>query len=330
MTILWCGGEDIDFPLGANPPVVNSSAPRAGYARTDISSSGFGCSNPFPGGAITDCWFSFHPSKSNTPATSTLFCGLVKASVGLSSGLWVGVSTSSASKLALFTYNGTTKTQLAAESGTSWSVGGNLNQRIDVRVASFGASATVEVYFNGALIISFTGDVGMSGTVTSVDSMGISGLLTTSMSEFIVTTEDVRAYTGLVTMALTGAGTLQDWTSPTFSNINQTNFSDANPASSNTNAQEVEYNVTNMPSGTFSVRAVKIAARMAKSATPAVTQVELGYDNGGTDGYGTGATKAVTTSYTTYEQLDTVDPTTSSAWLLADMNGLQLNMKALT
>jgi len=73
-----------------------------------------------------------------------------------------------------------------------------------------------------------------------------------------------------------------------------------------------------------------IAARMAKSQSPGVTQVELGYNSGGSVAYGTGATKALTTGYTTYNQLDSINPVTGVAWVQADMNGLQIDMQALT
>jgi hypothetical protein len=252
---------------------------------------------------------------------------------GTPKGLFIGASTTSTSRLALCKYDGTTSTELAAETGNSL-VGGAIS-RFDVQLVNYGASATVNVYINGVNVITFIGDVTVSG-VTDVDSVylgpdpNLSGTQFVDYSEIIVADEDLRAWPGILTMALTGAGTTNQWTANTFSNINGTTISDASPTSDNTNGQVQEYNITDLPTGNFTIKAVKIAARSAKSASPAVTQVQLGYNSGGSVAYGSGATKAVTTAYATYEQYDATNPITSAAWASSDINGLQLDIKAVT
>lgn len=343
MGVLWCGQEDIDFPNGTGGASIVDQATasgggtgRTGWTRTELRSSSFAhavCSKPFPGGAITSGWFTFRTNPSN-PETNQLLAGLVSSSASYLKGLWVGFSSSSSTKLALFTFDDTTKTQLAAESGNSGPL--TASTQIAVNIASFGATATITVYVAGVLIITFTGDVTLSSSISSVDSFAVmetptGGSTVGGISECIVSTDDVRAYLGLQTLALTGAGTLQDWSSPTYTNINGTKISDSTPTFSNTNNQEVEYNITDPASaGSYSVAAVKIAARAALSSTPAVTKLELGYDSGGTDGFGTGATKTLTPIYDTYEQLDTVNPVTAVAFVQSEMNALQLNMTAKT
>lgn len=332
MSILWCGGEDIDFPNGVTPLVDGSATfRRAGYARCSLGTNGSTdlCKSvPFPGGAVTSCWFTarVYPNIS-FGSTPKLAVGLGLS--GTAKGLYVGASGGNTTKLALNKYNGTTATELATEAGNSIT---QALHRLDVQLVNYGSSATVNVYWDGALVITFSGDVSVSG-VTNLDSIFFNGggsATYWNLSEVVVADEDVRAFPGLVTLALTGAGTTDDWTG-TYSNINGTTISDANPAYVNVNAKDEQFNVTDLPTGTFVIKAVKIAARMAKSNDgPAVTQVKLGYNSGGSTGFGTGATKALTTAYATYEQLDLTNPVSSAAFVQSEMNALQLDMQSVT
>jgi hypothetical protein len=241
--------------------------------------------------------------------------------------LCLACSSASANKIALGTFDGTTFVQLAVESGSSLPASTLL--KIDMQLVNYGASATVNVYVSGVNVISFSGDVTVLSN-TNLDQAVIPGFSTNFsplVSEIIVSTDDTRSFPGLVTLALTGAGTTDSW-SGVFSTINQTTLSDASPNFTNTTAQDQQFNITDLPSGTFVINAVKIEGRMAVSATPTATQVKLGYNSGGTVAFGTGATKTLTTAYTTYEQLDATNPVTAAAWAQSDMNALQLDMRS--
>ena len=122
------------------------------------------------------------------------------------------------------------------------------------------ATAVVNVYIDGALIISFSGDVTVTG-LTSYNCASFSGLLgnTPWLSEFIVADEDLRAWNGLLTMALTGAGTTDAWTG-VYSTINGTTLSTASPNYVNVVNQDQQFINTAAPSGIFGVKAIKIAA----------------------------------------------------------------------
>ena len=327
MSVLWCGGEDIDFPTGG-AVVVDTTASRfrSGYAKCSIHGANvYLQSKAFPAGAVTSCWLSFRAYFNTTPGVNSLAAGLVNTSTP-SSGLWVGVSSSSTSKLGLFTYNGTTKTQLAAEAGNS--INGSTVQRIDMQLVSYGATANVYVYIDGTLVISVTSTDVTIGGLTNLNAVGVQGLqgATTfiGMSEFIVADEDLRGFPGLVTLALTGDGTTTDWTG-VYSTINGTTISDANPNYTDTNDLLQEFDVTNLPAGSFAIRAVKIAMRAAK-ATGTPTQIALGYNEGGT--VTVEGDIALTTAYATYEQLDLVNPRTAAAWDQSIMNALQLTAKS--
>ena len=334
MAVLWGGGEDIDFGNGQVAiATTNAITFRSGFSRCSVQVPTAGnveTSNQFSGGAITTAWFSCRLLL-NAPANTNNLVGV--GLFGTNKGLFVGTDSSTANKVALRKFDGTTSTQLAAESGTSW-VNSTIH-RVDMQVISYGASATVNVYINGNFVLTFTGDVTVSG-VTNFDCValgrntGTGAGIGACVSEVMVATDDLRAWPGLVTMALTGAGTTNQWTGNTFSNVNGTSFSDTAPMSDNTNGQLQEFNVTDFPAGSYTIQAVKQTARCAKSASPAVAQIELGYNSGGSVAYGTGATKAVTTAYASYEQLDLVNPVTGVAFVQSDMNALQLDTKAVT
>lgn len=333
MAILWCGGEDIDFPNGAGTVFVSAALnARASYGRVALvnnttTTANFLQSNAFPGGAVTSAWLTYRFNTSSF-ASNRILPGVGLS--GTSKGLFPATDASTAGKLALIKYDGSTRTQLAAESGTSLTPAGTTH-RLDMQIISYGASATVNIYFNNTLILTYTGDVTVSG-MTNFDSVSIPGNYNSNnVAEFIVSDVDTQPLTGLQTLALTGAGTTNNWTNNTFSNINGTTISDTNPTSSNVNNQVQDYNVTDATAGTYVVNLVKISARMAKSSTPAVNQVQLGYNNGsGSAGAGTGATKAVTTAYATYEQYDAINPITGSAWAQSEITPLQIELTAKT
>jgi hypothetical protein len=330
MSILWCGGEDIDFNAGVVAPSLDTSTThfRPTYARCAIADGTTATSiirgTPFPAGAVTSCWFSCQWWTGSVTA-SRKHVGFAKS--GTNACLVLSTAASSTTRAALSTYDGTTLTELVSEAGNS--IPNNTLVKLDIQLVSYGASATVNIYFNGANVISFSGNVTVLSN-TSVDQIvtfGQPGGFNSAISEVIVADEDTRAFPGLMTMALTGAGTTDNWTG-IFSTINQVTFSDTTPNFTNTAAQDQQFNITDLVSGTFVIKAVKVAARMAVSATPTATQVKLGYNSGGSVAFGTGATKTLTTAYATYEQLDATNPVTAAAWAQSDMNALQLDMRS--
>lgn len=330
MAVLWCGGEDIDFDNTAVGVTTTAGRFRSTYTRCALGLGSAG-DNVYArgltlGSAVTSCWFSCRffiaGQSTNRPQI-----GLGKS--GTSAGLMVGNSTSTGTRLGLYTVNGTSRTQLAEESGAS--LGGNILHRLDMQVSSYGASATVNVWLDSVLLITFTGDVTVGG-LTNLDCALMRGnsLDAWNISEIIIADEDTRQFPGLATLALTGDGTTTDWIG-VYSTINQTSFSDASPNYTNTTALDQQFNWTDLPSGSWVIRAVKITARMVKGgASPAVTQVKLGYNSGGTVAFGSGSTKALTGAYAGYDQLDLQNPVTTADWQQSEMNALQVDLQSLT
>lgn len=326
MAVLFCAGEDIDFgaALGGLTHSSSSSTFRLGYARCSLDAGGVSIarSNPFPGGGVTSCWLTF---RVYTPAVNTTsrLCGLGSSATPDSSGLFVGISSASATRIALFKRSGGTTTQLAAETGNSVPSG---LHRIDLEV-SYGASNTCRIYVDGALVLTHTGDVTATGVAT-LDSLYIIGAASNAslMSEIIVADTDSRTLE-LVTLAPNGAGDTNTFTSGAYTDIDELDVSHADAVNSGTAAQDFLCNVSAMPSGTYSILAVRVAARGAKGSS-GPGQLEVGVKTVATINLASAA--ALTGGYATYERLMATNPVTSSDWTKSEGNALQIALRSQT
>lgn len=322
MSILWCGGEDIDFPNGSPATVTTAGAQfRAGYARCAITANAPSAtlkSTTFPGGAVSSCWLSYQAGPVGAFSNALGMPGLRLSSVN--KGFKIGAS--ALGVLTLFKFDGTTQTSVATESGASFTAA---LHRLDIQVVNYGASATVNVYLDTILTIAFTGDLSFSGTVTSLDSIWQqSGNQDAPFSEVIVSSTDTRTF-ALVTLAPAGAGATDQWTGA-YTDVNETTINDANVINTNAVTQDEQFTVTAPPSGAFTCSAVRIAARATGTAGATATQVALGVRSGGTVDPGT--PQAVTTAWLTYERTMTVNPVTGTAWTLAGLAALQQNFRS--
>jgi hypothetical protein len=268
--------------------------------------------------------FQVYPQPAATSVYNLVGFGLSGTNKILAVGL-------NAFQFQLIKFDGTTRTVLASEGGSSGPSG--ILQRIDMQVTNYGASATVNVYLNGVSLITFTGDVTVSG-MTNFDCVSVTNPTTAGLgngyvaSEIFVSDFDTRASQGLQSLALTGAGTTTGWTNNTFTNINGIIFSDGSPTSVNATATDQQYTVTAPTPASFAVAAVIISARMAKGTTSTPTQVKLGYGNGAAGSFGTGAAKTVTTGFQTYQQIDAINPVTGVAFTQANISALQLDLQS--
>lgn len=326
MTLLWCGGEDIDFPNGQTPPNVSTGGGfRSGYGRCGVGGTGSGNTNftrsvSFAGGGVTSAWLHFR-TLDQQRSNPSIYCGLGLNSAG-NVGLAVGVSNASNSRVALFKYDGTTVTQLAAETGNSltW------NDQIDMQITSYGSSSTVNVYVNGALVITYSGSTAISG-VSNLDCVIIGGLNNMHFSEFIVTdTADTRAMS-LVTLAPNAAGdSAGSWTN-TYTSINPTSINDANAIYNNATGSDFQANLIDLPSGSFSVVGCKAIARAEVTAGATPTGFKLGVKSGGTVNVDAGHTPGA--AFAPFERLMTTNPVTSANWTTSDLNALQLDVQSM-
>lgn len=329
MAILWCGGEDLDFAAGVTLPAVDTSSGRfrSAYARCDIgalNSSSYPKSVAFPGGAVTSAWLSmqFYPVNSGGLGTGALLIGLINSSTP-SSGLWFATSSSYDDQCAVCKYDGTTITQLVAESGHSI-VQASL-YKIDLEVISYGASGTVNLYVGGSLVATYTGNVAVSG-ITNLDTVVIQGNHTNyaGFSEIIVASEDTRAMS-LATAPPSGAGSTDQWTGA-YTDVDEITIDDSTPIYTNSTGKDEQFTVGSLPSGTFAVRAVMRVARASSTAGATATQVAPGFNISGTV-YDQGL-QATTTSWETLQALYSQNPATSANWTTSDIGSLESNERS--
>lgn len=326
MAILWFGGEDFDFPNGANHNPGDYSGHRTGWARSSINKvfdSSLAKSSLFQGGAVTSAWMSSQFINWNGYAASQGILGF-GLSTGGDSGIFVGTGATAPStgpaQIAIVKFDGTTWTVLASESGTS--LAAFAFQKIDLQVINAGASATVNVYLAGTLLVTYTGNIGIS----SFDSV-YAYINQIACSEIVAADSDTRNLGGLVTLTVTGDGTTAAW-SGSYTGVNGTNYnglaySDGSPVSS-TGAQDEQFTVSSIPSGTWIVSGLKTIVR-AKSTGGTL---QLGYASaGGSPSFG-GSAQAPGGSFGPLERWDFTNPITGSAWTQADLTGLQLTLRA--
>lgn len=336
MNILWAGGEDLDFALlGSLTSNTNTSNFRTSWARLALAiTSGSARATSFPGGPVTTVWTSFRINigggVNSNGNTNALLAGLSSSSTGKS--LYLGIDGSNYSRLALFKYDGNTKTWLASEPGASI-VAGTL-QRIDLQVSNFGTSATVTVYVGGTAVLTYTGDVTSAG-FTNVDSLvvgpgsGGSYAYPVYFSEIFCADSDTRGIQGLQTLAPNALGTTDQWTNGAVATVAPTSYNDTNPAYTNATAQDQQYRVPAPVPSQYSVAAIVISARMAKSGNSTPSQVKLGYSNGTTSAFGTGAAKTPQLGFAQSLQIDQINPITGAAFTPTDMASIQLDLQSV-
>jgi hypothetical protein len=327
MGILWCGGEDIDVvsTLGLLPTLTAATF-RAGYARLSLDGRSpiatFGNMKSWPGGAVTALWFSVQHYSNSAGGNPERLIGIGNsADCATGKGLWICISAASDSRYALYKFDGTTMTLLAAEAGNS---NGASMQKLDLNLVSFGANNRIVLYCNGVSIIDVTADLTISG-ISDFDCVVLSrNTQAQYWSEFIVADEDTRTLS-LCTHYPSGAGSLLEWTGA-YTTIDETTLSDADLTYFNTTAKKAQFALSDTPAGQFAVLAANISARACKSSGSAVSNLRLGVLSGGTEDKDAG--QAVTTAWVTKQRL--VSTINGAQITTAILDAMELHLETLT
>ena len=312
MTILWCGGEDIDFPNGTT--IISTTA--AGSRRTAYSRLAFygnwAKSTAFS--PITSCWCSCQLKMEMFINSYPLF-GVYNLSSG--KGIYVYTYGSGGSKL-LRLYN---SDGMLDDSG-----GDVLNtgmQKVDLKIVDYGVTSTIQVFINGGLIpvIDWSGDSSMSG-VDNFDSVWVKGAGSqANMSEFIVADDDTRLMS-LKTLAPNAAGDTNDWTGA-YTDIDETTISDADFVYTGDKGDDFQANLTGMPAGDFKVRGVKMAARCADPQ--GILGLKIGVKTNSV--VHLGAVKGLVPAYAVIEKIDSINPETATFFTSGEIDALQLALR---
>jgi hypothetical protein len=340
MSILWAGGEDIDFPNGVAPFVlatVGVHPPwRAAYARCALYQQSNGTLNgPISRGVlfspVTSVWFSCQ-MFTNQFGAGAFNLNIKSIGLGQSAtvcGLWIGTGGADSTKLALWKSDNVTQTLLATELGNSLAT--FTLYRLDVQVIDYGAAATVNVFLDGVLVITFTGDITV-GAMTAFDSViftfsfdGVSNIRGSCFSEIVVADEDTRGF-AVQTLAPAGPGTVSNWTGA-WSDINEIGIDDSNEVGVNALGQDWQCTLLPLVAGNPTTRAVMISARTASPAGSVATKAGLGVNCGGLVDPGV-LQSPVGASWTTLGRLMPLNPVTGLPWTIADIGSLQLNLRS--
>lgn len=311
MAIIWCGGEDIDFPNGAT--VINDNASynrRSSYSRVSIyRNSGIMKSSIFSCGEITSGWLSFYYSGTTPPY---YMGGFGKS--GTNNCILTGLNDTG--KILLYKYDGVTFTLLATGVNTNADL-----CKVDLYFSNYTFSSNVKVYVNGILEIDYTGDITFSG-VTGFDSVFSRNTASCPLSEFIVADEDTRSMS-LVTLYPNAAGDTNDWAGA-YTDIDETIQSDADIIYDATQNHDFQCGLSDTPAGTFVVKAVKEIVRATKGAS-GPSHIQLGIKSGGT--IDVAAEQDLDAVFTSVERLMQQNPVTSNNFTTSELDALQLNLR---
>lgn len=323
MTILWCGGEDIDFDLSAYSVTTDTSHFDSTFSRCALQSgyNGNGKSNIFQ--AISSGWLSFqfnnHDSGSNR-----LICGL-RNSV---SGAWIGLGKGSAyNKASLYKYDGSSATYLDEEAGVS--LGYNSLKKIDINLINYSNIGQVKIYIDEALVIDYSGDVAVLSE-TEFDQIAFFGSVTGGdyyyFSQFIVADETTIGM-HLLTNHITAAGDSNTFDYGSYTDVDEALLSDADQIYATSADELFLANLNNLPSGDFAVKAVKIAARCSDGTGS--LGVKLGVKSNGTISVENTAQNC-SGYWQTKERMMATNPVTGNPFTMSEIDSVQLAAKSGT
>lgn len=330
MSIIWCGGEDIDFAYKVNPDYSTSTSnrriawSRVAIDTVDSNSSIMGSQYFTP---VTSCWVHAYYKMFATGAVSGTYSliYLYDSSTGATIGIGNDGTTGN-TKVSLIRYDGSTNTVIAYESGTSWS---GFVGTIDFQLINYGASGRVKVWMNGVAVIDYTGDLVGSSGATGLDQLRLYGSSYAShpcgyWSELIVSTTDTRAM-GLKTLAPDSAGDANEWTGA-YTDVDEIEVSDIDVIYTSAGSKSFQLNLTGMPAGVYSVKGVKVAGRVLdgtgkldiKAGVKTNSVVHLGDQRG------------LEPVWVTIEEFFQTNPQTTNDWTTSEIDSLQIAFQSVS
>lgn len=347
-TILWTGAEDLEFsPTGAATLDQTSGHFRSGWGRGDLQSKDSGSNN-----ANATFWTAANIfSQTSFWVSARVYLASTSSAV-TDNRIFALTGPSGEPRLMLTGQNGASfPTQIQVKTvtttGTTAQIGSNLSctigiapsvpDKLDMQVISYGASGTINIYINGGLCYSFTGNI-QTNSIASLNGIQLgspSGNGSTdylAWSEIIVATTDTRSM-GLVTMAPSGNGNTQAWscTSGTYASVNAWNTvaaGDLQNCNSGTSTQVEEFTWSGtLPTGNYFVNGVVSSVRSDTNGTgPGNLQHVV--RTGGTD-Y-TSSSQPQTGALLDYQNVWSTNPNTSANWATSDLTagGFNFGMKS--
>lgn len=323
MSIIWCGGEEIDFPNGGSvEPYLATPYYDPVYSRCGIHPlATFGTIKSILFTGITSGWIHCYITMGSLTYTIPGMIGICQSSN--SKGLWVGIPDSS-KKFAIRTGDDASYNTLASESGTSLEGG----DRLDLYFSGLGVSENVKLYHNGTLIIDFTGDVSQS-SMSLLDCVYLRGGHSmfgnmTHFSQIIVADEDTRLMS-LKTLVPNAAGDLNEW-SGLYTDVDEGYLSDADTIYTTEGSKSVQLNLTGMPTGNFNVKAVKVIGRAADGT--GVLDIKAGVKTNSV--VHLGDQKGLEGAWKSVEEMFNTNPETANPFTSGEIDALQIAFQSVS
>lgn len=331
MTIHFAGGEDCDFSKnGLASQLSVSTNDKRSFARvslvcaaTTANSNDTRWTAVLPV-SVTSVWLTARISHGGAGTTNTYFLfGFNKAGVrrlGL-------VGSGTTGKLSIGKFDAAfTNTILATEAGSFTAL---TVYKYDIQVISFGASGTINVFRDGALIMTFTGDL-TTNAITNLDGIALGNtgnFSAASFSEVICALTDTRSL-GLVTLDPVANGNAYNWTN-SFSSVSETILDDTTLIVGAINGDIAQFSIDNSRVGTVNtITGVVISGRLQRGS--GIQNVQFGVRTGAVDYWSINQT--LQTTLTTTQYFFTQNPATSTDWTQAAITNLGFNigLKATT
>jgi len=325
MSIIWCGGEDVDF-LTLQDIVYSYTTAyrRANYSRVAME--------------VAATWGSYLLSPYITPVSSVwMHCFLRVGSWGAStsyitmsmrkfaSNTHIGIGPVDNGDLSIIKYDGVYTTLASA---VSPGMGDGTLHLIDVQIINYGPSGTVKVWNNGTLCMSYTGAIAGNGE-TTLDQFYIYGSDYAShpwghYSEMIVADEDTRAMS-LKTLVPEAAGDANEWTGA-YTDVDEVETDDADYIYTFDGSKSLQLNLTGSPVGIHKIKAVKVIGRIVAS-NPRL-DVKLGVKTNSVVHLGN--QRGLSPSFQPYNEMFQSNPETASDWTESDIDSLQIAFQTVS
>lgn len=321
MAILWCGGEPSDFEEGDFYLQTNTDYHRSDYSRVAfcLGTPGFRkAANTFT--EKTSLWASAY-------FLSGYYGGWCYGLAGdggsdPSDGYYVYLE-GRYRNFRLYKKVGEEKTLLVSVTDGSQ----DALYKIDLQIINYGVSGTINVYLNGTLRITYSGNLslpGITGFNKFVAANGNGYSDECFMSECIVADEDTRTLS-LVTLAPNASGDINEWAGA-YTDIDDTANGDTDLISADTAGLDAQFELSDMPTGNFHVRAVKMLAR----AMDATETFDLAVGVKTNSAVHLSAPQPLLTAWNAVETLMLQNPETLSDWTVSEVDALQIAVQSVT
>jgi hypothetical protein len=323
-TILFAGGEDLDFmsigsPIGVNTSnCYNSTYARESVYTTNNSGAYYLVTPVFTSSSTVWAHFDFSSCTGNG-ANQNIPWVVFNDSSGVTRIYLQFANGSAPAPVKIYKENAAlTSTLLATSTSTIFF---NSLGTIDIYI-NYGVSGTITVYQNGSQIVTYSGDTTTDGN-TALAQLELGSAVTnnTFYSQVIVSTTDSRTM-HLATITPVANGNTMAWTGAV-GNINTASYNDADTISSAASGQIGEFTASALPSGTFSIQAVVQSAR-AEATTGGPQNLKFDTRTGGTSYQS--ANQTLSTAFALYQYIWATNPNTSVAWTTSDLGAAGFNL----